>query len=170
MRLCDDTVDSRDTQRVHIHCVISARCGRGVERQMGSDLRIATHAFGCGTPRNSASRHGYSARPRCSCSPSRRSAFNTSLTVVHHLGRHPPPHVCKGEKFHYHLAAPPVGQEASALPPSLALPCLLAHLRPQDLHLRLPLGALCEEVIPRLRPVPAPPALRGGPDFVRWWR
>jgi len=34
-------------------------------------------------------------------------------------------------------------------------------LRPQDLLLRLPLGALLEEVVPGLRSVPAPPALRG---------
>jgi len=42
-------------------------------------------------------------------------------------------------------------------------PRLLPHLCPRDLLLGLPLGAHLEEVILRLRPVPAPPALSGGP-------
>ena len=60
-------------------------------------------------------------------------------------------------------AAPPVSQKVSHLPPVLPPPSLLLHLHSQDLLLRLPLGALFEEVIPGLRSVSVPPALRGGP-------
>jgi len=84
-------------------------------------------------------------------------------SVILCLSRHPPSHIHRGEEVQYCPAAPPIGQEVPHLLPVLPPPRLLLHLRPQDLLLRLPLGALLEEVVPGLRSVPAPPALRGGP-------
>ena len=77
------------------------------------------------------------------------------------LSRHPPSHIRRGEEVQYRPAASPIGEEVPHLPPVLPPPRLLLRLRPQDLLLRLPLGALLEEVVPRLRPGSAPPALWG---------
>jgi len=66
------------------------------------------------------------------------------------------------ETLHYRLAAPPIGKELPDLEPALPLLALLPHLGSQDLLLGLPLGARLEEVIPCLRPIPAPPALSSG--------
>jgi len=86
-------------------------------------------------------------------------------SVVLCLSRRPPSHIRRGEKVQYSPAAPPISQEVPNLPPVLPPPRLLLHLRPQDFLLRLPLGALLEEVVPGLRSVPAPPALRAGPSL-----
>jgi len=78
------------------------------------------------------------------------------------LRRNPPSNIRRGEEVQHCPAATRIGQEVARLPPVLPPPGLLLNLRPQDFLLRLPFGALLEEVVPGLRSVPAPPALWGG--------
>jgi hypothetical protein len=67
------------------------------------------------------------------------------------------------EEVEYCLATLPIGEEVPDLEPALPRPFFLPNLRPQPLLLFLRLGAVLEDMLPRLRLVPAPPALRGGP-------
>jgi hypothetical protein len=92
------------------------------------------------------------------------SGFSTGPTrpdrVIFSRDPDTPAHIRGGEEIQNRLAAPPIG-EVPDFKPVLPPPGLLAHLRPQNLLLGLPVGAVLEDVLPRLRPVWAPPALGG---------
>ena len=74
----------------------------------------------------------------------------------------PPSHIRGGgDDVPDHLAASRVGEEGQDLLPALSTPCLTAYLCPLGFLLAITVRAKREQVLSRLGPVRAPPALSG---------